>query len=445
MSSEEAKLKTTIPVDDWAARAISEANTARAGRVALPAETQKAVSDAQATWLKLFFPTPKLEAWRYTNPDPIAKGGFVLPSGDPCESDLSDLLSRALVDGYSDASLLVFVDGVFSERYSKLVREDGVAVERINAGATAAARIGDLGQHRDDAFAALATALLSDCVCITVRSENASQTPIQIVHLVTKRGEGVVITPRIHVHAERNASVTVIESHLGEAGVRYLSLPIVELSADSGARIDYYKIQLESEKAFHVSGVTAVQQRDSEIRSHIFAFGGALSRNNAQVLLKGSGAQAVLNGLSLLNDDQHVDNSTLIHHIEPNSESREHFKGIYGGASKGVFSGTITVEKIAQKTNAFQSNQALLLSTEASIEARPQLKIWADDVKCTHGATVGQLDADAMFYLRSRGVGERDAKAFLVRAFASEVVLSVNSAPVRQHLEGLIEDKLGKI
>jgi Fe-S cluster assembly protein SufD len=150
----------------------------------------------------------------------------------------------------------------------------------------------------------------------------------------------------------------------------------------------------------------------------------------------------VLNGLSLLAGKQHVDNSTLIHHIEPSAESREHFKGIYAGESRGVFSGTITVEKIAQKTNAFQSNQALLLSPDAGIESRPQLKIWADDVKCTHGATVGQLDPDAMFYLQSRGISKEAAKAFLVHAFASEVLTSVQVTAVKEHVESLISNRL---
>ncbi len=444
MSANEANLKT-VASNDWAVRAIGEAESIRARGSQIPSEVLALIAEAQGTWRKLCFPTSRLEAWKYTNPDRIAKGAFVLLEKEQHEPEVSQILAKALIAGYEAASLLVFVDGVFSARDSRILQEDGLAIERLQAGSTAAGRVGYLGQHRDEAFAALATALLSDCVFVTARSGCSIQAPIQIVQIATKRAAGAVITPRVSVHAESNASVTVVESHLGEAGVAYLSLPMVELSAESGARIDYYKIQRESEQAYHVAGITADQARDSEIRSHIFAFGGALSRNNAQVLLKGSGSNGVLNGLSLLNDDQHVDNATLIHHVEPNCESREHFKGIYAGKSKGVFSGTITVDKIAQKTNAFQSNQALLLSADASIESRPQLKIWADDVKCTHGATVGQLDADALYYLRSRGVAERDARAFQVRAFASEVLLSVNSQPVRRHLEQLVGEKLAEM
>jgi Fe-S cluster assembly protein SufD len=194
-----------------------------------------------------------------------------------------------------------------------------------------------------------------------------------------------------------------------------------------------------------VSTTTVDQGRDATVRTHIFSFGGALVRNNAQVALKGSASNAVLNGLSVLSGSQHVDNTTLIHHIEPSAESREHFKGIYADESRGVFSGTITVEKIAQKTNAFQSNQALLLSPSASIETRPQLKIWADDVKCTHGATVGQLDADALFYLRSRGIDRDIARNFLIHAFASEVLTSVENVKVREYVEGVLSGVLGSL
>ena len=204
------------------------------------------------------------------------------------------------------------------------------------------------------------------------------------------------------------------------------------------------KFQGESHQAYHISNTAIEQGRDSTVRTHIFSFGGALVRNNVNVALKGSASNAVLNGLTVLRGNQHVDNATLIHHIEPSAESREHFKGIYADESRGVFSGTITVEKIAQKTNAFQSNQALLLSPKASIESRPQLKIWADDVKCTHGATVGQLDADALFYLRSRGISKETAHNFLIKAFASEVLLSVSNPLVRAHVESVLSGVLGQ-
>jgi len=445
MTGQVAKLQQVSGVTEWVATALAEATKLQEKTAGKIAPLSERVAEARSVWSKVLFPSQRLESWKYTNPEQIAKGPFVLASLTGSDAEVAELVTRSLVRGLETSNTLVFVDGAFSAKHSHIAQAKGLQVTRLLDSSDAASRIGMLEQHRCEAFAALATALLSDCVCVSVERGCVVEAPVQIFHVVTSASQGAVVTPRVFVEAAENAKVTVVESHIGASGARYLSLPMVELITEQGAFIDYYKVQDESEASFHIAGVTASQAKDSEIRTHLFAFGGALVRNNAQVLLKGAGGQAVLNGLSLLRDSQHVDNATLIHHIEPHSESREHFKGIYGGASKGVFSGTITVEKIAQKTNAFQSNQALLLSGDASIESRPQLKIWADDVKCTHGATVGQLDADALFYLRSRGIGRQEAQAFLVHAFASEVLSSVSVASVKSHIEALISKKLEAI
>lgn len=447
MSSEARKEAANGLLSNWASIAIEEARKAHSLHKLLPATVLDRIAEARAVWSRVLFPTPKLEAWKYTNTDSIARGQFVcaatrMPLNDN-ESEAARLLSRSVVPGFESVNRIVFVDGVFSAQLSDLVRESGVTVSRLLDGTAGLEAIGALQQHREDPFSALATALMSDCISVSVSAGHDAQVPLQALHITTSEAAGTVMTPRIFVEAGDNSRVTIVEAHIGAADVCYLTLPMVELVAGAGAYIDYYKIQTESLEAFHVTGLKAVQSRDAQIRTHLFSFGGSLVRNNAQSLLKGSGSQTVLNGLSVLGGNQHADNATLIHHIEPHAESREHFKGIYSDSSKGVFSGTITVEKIAQKTNAFQSNQALLLSSDASIESRPQLKIWADDVKCTHGATVGQLDANALFYLRSRGIGEQEARALLVHAFASEVLSSVNSIPVKGHIEKLISEKLG--
>jgi Fe-S cluster assembly protein SufD len=445
MTSEVAKLQGAGGAVDWVEAALAGASKMQGENPLLPEQVRQRIAEARTTWSKIHFPTSRIESWKYTNPEPIARGVFSMPVQAAVDAEIHEVLASGSVQGLVGSTSLVFVDGAFSEKLSVVATESGVEVSRLAEGKGPASRVASLEQHCDEAFAALATALVTDGVCISVKPGCASQLPVQVVHVMTSASQGSVVTPRIYVEAGDNSRVTVIESHVAAVGVRYLSLPVVELVAGQGAFIDYYKVQVESEDAFHVAGITATQAKDSEVRTHLFEFGGALVRNNAQVMLKGSGAQAVLNGLSLLRNEQHVDNATLIHHIEPHAESREHFKGIYGGSSKGVFSGTITVDKIAQKTNAFQSNQALLLSPNASIESRPQLKIWADDVKCTHGATVGQLNADALFYLRSRGIGLQDAQAFLVHAFASEVLSSVTSAQVKGHVEQLISQKLTNI
>jgi Fe-S cluster assembly protein SufD len=434
--------QSTAPVagGSWVENILSEAHKQQEA-AKLSKQVLSRIAEARQVWGSLLFPTPKLENWKYTNPEAIAQGPFALPRAQSTEG-VEKLLGSVTIPNLSEAVKLVFVDGVYAANLSRVSQQQGIVVSRL-LDAGDCELVGSLELHKDEAFAALATSLMSDVVCVSVARGKEAAQPIHVVHLVTKAAEGCVITPRILIDAAESSKVTVIESHAGEEGVRYLSLPVAEIRAQPNAKVDYYKIQLEGHSAYHVSGTIAVSQRDAEVRSHIFSFGGALVRNNAQMLLRGANSQSLLNGLSLLSGEQHVDNTTLIHHIEPSAESREHFKGVYAGESRGVFSGTITVEKIAQKTNAFQSNQALLLSPHASIESRPQLKIWADDVKCTHGATVGQLDSEALFYLRSRGIGEQDAKAFLVHAFASEVLSSVQVAPVKEYVESIISSRLG--
>ncbi|MEY4701912.1 MAG: hypothetical protein RL326_2099 [Pseudomonadota bacterium] len=429
--------ETPVSTASWVDRALQAAEVAQADlKLAM---ISKLAAEGRSVWGKLLFPSQKLEDWKYTNPDSIARGPYDFALGAKASSAARELLERARVSNLGAACEVVFVDGSYSEELSRVGSTAGVVVARASETTTA---IGSLGLHKEDSFAALATALFSDCVSVTVKMGQVLETPIHVVYVTTGASEGRVATPRLRIDAEQGSQVTVVESHIGAQGVRYLALPVGEIVAASGSIVDYYRLQLESEVAHHVSGLSVEQHRDAVVRAHIFSFGGALVRNNAHMVLNGSGAQSVINGLSLLSGSQHVDNTTTIHHREPNTESREHFKGIYAKESRGVFSGTIVVDKIAQKTNAFQSNQALLLSSNASIDSRPQLKIWADDVKCTHGATVGQLDADAMFYLQSRGISKDDARAFLVHAFASEVLTSVQCAPVKEYVEAAISERL---
>jgi Fe-S cluster assembly protein SufD len=308
-----------------------------------------------------------------------------------------------------------------------------------------AALVGSTGGHRSAEFAALATALMSEVVCLRVKAGVVTQGPIYLLYVTTQESTGSVQVPRVLAVVGENANLSVVESFVSIGAERYLSIPIVEAFVAEGGYFDHVKIQAEHESASHMSHMTVEQRRSSTSSAHIFSFGGSLVRNSVDVELLGSGCHGVVNGLSLLVGDQHVDNTTNIHHVEPSSESRELFKGVYSDQSRGVFSGTIVVESEAQKTNAFQSNQSLLLSPNASIETRPQLKISADDVKCTHGATIGQLDNEALFYLRSRGIDQETARHFLVRAFVSEVLTTVKCEGTRQRVAELISAKLGAV
>lgn len=420
----------------WATVALAEVKNRQGALGAL----NTLIGDAERVFSKVLFPTPRMEGWKYTNTESIAKGSYSLAAS---ESGVvaADALKPFLIEGLS-AHTLVFIDGVFSAEQSSRETIAGARIVRMSEGAVDG--VGSLAPHNDDAFAALSTALLTDGVAIVVAKSAVVAKPIHIVHLATAQSTGRVVAPRLYVTAAENSQVTIIESYVTTGGERYLSLPVAEIVAADNAIVDYYKYQHEAVSANHVSNTIVSQGRSGNVSTHIFSFGGALVRNNVTANLKGSGANAVLNGLSVLNGTQHVDNATEIHHIEPSIESREHFKGIYADSSRGVFSGTITVDQIAQKTNAFQSNQALLLSSNASIETRPQLKIWADDVKCTHGATVGQLDEEALFYLRSRGIGREEARNFLIHAFASEVLTTVKVPALKEYIEAAITEKLGR-
>jgi Fe-S cluster assembly protein SufD len=430
------KSAVSDPRPSWTDIAIQSASERQGG--GLSASALQLAEEARAVWAKVLFPTTRLEEWKYTNPEAIAGSAFALAPASPALLSEEDI-SRFEIPGLK-AHRIVFVDGGFSAALSSLPAQKGVACERIQS--KQSLPLGSLGAHKTEAFAALATALMGDGVAITVAPNIDAEVPFHIINVTTKAGAQSVITPRVFVDAGQSARVTVIESHVSLGVEKYLALPVTEIRAAQNAVVDHYRLQDESLYSFHVSQTDIEQARDSHVRTHVFSFGGQLVRNNVNVRMLGSNCNAVLNGLSLLAGKQHVDNSTSIHHVEPSSESREHFKGIYADESRGVFSGTITVAQIAQKTNAFQSNQALLLSPNASIETRPQLKIWADDVKCTHGATVGQLDSDAMFYLRSRGIDRETARNFLVHAFASEVLASVQVEPFRKYVEGFISMKL---
>jgi len=422
----------------WVVLALAEA-TKRRSLMASMGQLAGLIAEGESVWGKVLFPSPRIESWKYTNTDPIAKGSFSLSPQVPGEVS-AEAIAPSLIPSL-DAHHMVFVDGVFVPLLSSKVDSKGVTVSRVVEGG--ARGLGSLAAHETDPFAALATALLTDGVAICIERNAVIAKPIHIVNVSTVQNSSCVVTPRLYIEAGESAQVTVIESHVTVGGERYLSLPVAEIVAADGAIVDYYKFQNEARSASHISNTIISQGRSGNVSTHIFSFGGGLVRNNVSALLKGSAAQAVLNGLTVVSGDQHVDNSTLIHHIEPSIESRELFKGIYADTSRGVFSGTITVDQIAQKTNAFQSNQALLLSPNASIETRPQLKIWADDVKCTHGATVGQLDQEAMFYLRSRGIGEDEARNFLIHAFASEVLCTVRVAALKEYVETHITATLG--
>jgi len=263
------------------------------------------------------------------------------------------------------------------------------------------------------------------------------ETPIHLLFLSTDRGAPYVTHPRVLVVAEENSQLSIVESFVGLSGV-YLTNAVTEISVEDGASVDYTKVQRESHQAYHVAALQVKQGRGSTLRAHSIALGAAISRNDAGTELTGEGADATLNGLFEGTGRQIVDNHTTIDHASPNTTSRELYKGILGGQSRGVFDGRIIVRQAAQKTNAMQGSRNLLLSKDALVNTKPQLEILANDVKCKHGATVGQLDENVLFYLRSRGIGLVEARRLLIHAFASEILDQVTVSEVRTQLGGCL-------
>ncbi len=365
------------------------------------------------------FPTRQDEAWKYTNVSALAERAFPLaPGGGDVDwkgTDAPDL----------GAARAVFVDGTFAPDLSTLDGlPAGIAIRSIATLRNVQPEflephLGKVAAIEDHPFAALNSAFLNDGAVVHCAPDASCEVPLHLV-FVSAAGQ-CVSHPRVLVVAESGSAVTVVESYVSGNGIEHLVNPVREIRVGEGARVDHVTFQAQSRKSFHISNLAVHQARDSRFAAHSLSFGAGLTRNDAWVSMQGPGAEATLNGLYVAWNRQHVDNYTHIDHAEPNCTSRELYKGILSGSARGVFHGRVVVKPDAQKSNAQQNNKNLLLSRAAEINTKPQLEIYADDVKCTHGSTVGQLDPKQVFYLRSRGIDENQARAMLMRAFAGEI------------------------
>jgi Fe-S cluster assembly protein SufD len=335
---------------------------------------------------------------------------------------------------------LVFVNGRYSENLSSPGELDGVKLGSLAEVLQMKPEIVQphLGQYanlEEHAFNSLNTALMRDGAFVHVMKGKTAEKPIHLLFVSTAHAEPATSHPRNLIVAESQSQATIVESYVSVGPDVYLTNPVTEIILGDGAVLDHYKLQDESRRAFHVATMQYRQDRNSSLRSHSITLGGVLVRNNLTAVLDGEGAECTLNGLYLVMGEQHIDNHTRLEHAKPHCSSRELYKGILDDKSRGVFHGRILVHKGAQKTDSKQTNNNLLLSDEALINTKPQLEIYADDVKCTHGATIGQLDQDAIFYLRSRGIGEKAARSLLIYAFASEIVGRVKVEALRAKLD----------
>ncbi len=383
-------------------------------------------------------PTLKQEEWRFTNIAPIRDTNFkraALPESLPNATALQPY-SLGDIDAYQ----LVFINGTFTKSLSRIDElPNGVVVSTLQTAAHERPALvqAHLGRHWGAAvhgFVALNTALMQDGAFIFVPKNVVVEKPIHLLFLTTAADEHLVTYPRNLIVAEPSSQLRLIESYAGLDGVSYFTNAVTEVCLEDSAVVEHTKLQLEQSKAFHMATTQVHQARASHFHSQVLAVGGKLSRNEIFAVLNGEGCETTLNGLYFGNSAQLVDSYTCIDHRQPHCNSHELYKGILAGESRGVFNGKIVVRPEAQKTNAKQSNSCLLLSKDAIIDTKPQLEIFADDVKCTHGATVGQLDANALFYLRSRGMDLASARSLLTYAFANEVVDRMPFPPLQQKL-----------
>jgi len=402
----------------------------------------------------LGFPTTKNEDWHFTSVAPIAERSFrtaaVSLSDVSSEGSTAGVVARAdlarFTFGEEKWHTLVFVNGEFAPDLSSYagmgtgVRVSSLA-RAIRSGTGRPERhVGKIAAFDDHFFTALNTAFIRDGAFIEIQPDAVVDQPIHLLFVSEGYGEAVS-HPRNLIVAARNSRATVIESYVSIRDSIYFTNAVTEISVGEGARLDHYKIQRESEKAFHVGTTQARQARDSQLHSFSLAVGGSLARTNIYTSLDGEGATCTLNGLYLADGSQHIDNQTSIEHIAPNCPSHEVYKGVLDGRSHGVFNGKVYVHPEAQKTDGKQSNNNLLLSATARIDTKPQLEIFADDVKCTHGATVGRLDDMAMFYLNSRGIGAARARTLLTYAFAADVLETIELEPLKKQLEEMVLER----
>jgi Fe-S cluster assembly protein SufD len=402
---------------------------------------------AMARFAERGFPTTRDEAWRYTSVAPIAAGRFDPDTPARPGAVTPDLFQQLTFEPW-ECTHVVFLNGRFARELSKIgtlpagVRfkslEDALDRDRE----LVEPHLGRCAAFADQPFADLNTAFLRDGIFLYVPKGMAIEEEIHLLYVTTSNGTAALAYPRNLIVVEEGARLTLVESYAGIGGDVYLTNAVTEVSVGAGASVDHYRLQRESTAAYHVGVLGARVGRDARFASNSIALGGRLVRQDVSALLDGEGADCTLNGLYVTSGEQHVDNHTVIDHARPHGTSRELYKGILDGRSRGVFDGTIIVRPDAQKSDARQTNKNLLLSEEALADSKPTLIIEADDVKCNHGATIGQLDENALFYLRSRGLGREMARNLITHAFAGDIVSRIGVPAVRAGLDCLLFTRL---
>lgn len=391
------------------------------------------------------FPTKKEEAWKYTSLNAVLANDFnILPKGDS-SVEWKDVKKYFLND--VDTYKVVFINGVFCSHLSSTTH-DGIDVCLMSSALTKPKYKMVIDTYfndaidKEDSLSSLNTAYAFEGAYINIPKSTVVQKPIEIIYFTTGNNS-VFVQPRNLVIVGENAHVQIIERHQSLTDEPVFTNAVTEIFAAKRAIVDYYKLQNDVQTANLIDNTFVKQKQESRVSVHTFSFGGNITRNNLNFYQQGERIDSTLKGITIIGDKQHVDHYTLVNHEQPNCESHQNYKGIFDDRSTGVFNGKIFVNKIAQKTDAFQQNNNILLTDKATLNTKPQLEIFADDVKCSHGCTIGQLDEDAMFYMQQRGIPKKEAKALLMYAFTDEVLKSVAIPDLQLKLQKLISMKLG--
>jgi len=437
-------IEATNPVERYVAQYEAFAGN---GAGAVPAWLAELRRAAIGRFAALGFPTTRQEEWRFTSVEPIAETVFALAHGaDGGEPSPREMLSLELCE--ARRHLVVFVNGCYSPALSAVAGlPPGVVIGSLAEGLSSDPQLLEryLGRHAVaelGPFAALNTAFLRDGGFVYVPARVVMEEPIQLLFVTVPGAAPIVSHPRCLVVVERLSRASVVETYAAPRGGVYWTNAVTEIVVGDGARVDYYRVQRESERAYHVATTHSVQGRDSTLSIHPVALGALLARHDIATVLDGENGLCTLNGLYVLGGRQHADHHTTIDHAKPHCESHEYFNGVLDGQSHGIFNGRIVVRPGAQRTDSKQTNNNLVLSEQARADSQPQLEIYADDVKCTHGATLGPIDEKAMFYLKSRGLSPAEARSLLTYGFGAEIIDRMEIAPLQAQLDRMIRHRL---
>ncbi len=413
-------------------------------------DVQTDLHDIRTAAIKNFenkgFPTKKEEAWKYTSLNAILKNDFSVFPNTENTIEYREVKKYFLheIDTYK----VVFVDGVFSSNLSSTTHE-GIDVCLMSSALNKPKYKMVIDTYfnqiasKDESLTTLNTAFANEGAYINIPKSKVADKPIEIMYFSTGSEKALLVQPRNLVIVGENSHVQIIERHQCLNDNAVLTNSVTEIFAAKRAIVDYYKIQNDAAEANLIDNTYVSQKQESHVAVQTFSFGGNLTRNNLNFYHFGERLTSTLNGITIIGEKQHVDHYTLVNHASPNCESFQDYKGIFSDRATGVFNGKVFVEKEAQKTNAFQKSNNILLSDKATINAKPQLEIFADDVKCSHGCTVGQLDETALFYMQQRGIPKKEAKALLMYAFSNAVIENIKIPELKKRITAIIANKLG--